>query len=285
MKYAWIRAQARYPVRRLCQALNVSVSGYYAWRDRRPGPRAEANARLLERIHVLHAQSRQAYGAVRLWQALRREGETCGRHRVRQLRRQHGIEAKRRQRYVRTRSTYQRVPPAPNLLAWPFASAAPGVVWVADITFVPTRAGWLYLAAVLDLHTRQIIGWAMGDRADQALASAALQMAIERRKPAPRAIHHSDQGCQYTSGLYQAQLKAAGMTPSMSRKAMPYDNAVMESFFSSLKQELTHHERFADLDEAKRKLFDYIEVFYNRQRLHSSLGYRTPVEQERLASA
>ena len=285
MRYAWIQDQPGYPVRRLCRALNVSASGYYAWRDRRPGPRAEANARLLERIHTLHAQSRQAYGAVRLWQALCREGETCGRHRVRRLRRKHGIEAKRRQRYVRTRGSYQRVPPAPNLLAWPFACAAPDRVWVADITFVPTRAGWLYLAAILDLHTRQIVGWAMGERADQALASAALQMAIERRRPAPGAIHHSDQGSQYTSGAYQAQLKAAGLQPSMSRKGMPYDNAVMESFFSSLKQELTHHERFANLDEARHKLFDYIEVFYNRQRLHSSLGYRTPVEQDRLASA
>lgn len=285
MRYAWIRDQRGYPVRRLCEALKVSASGYYAWRDRGPGPRAEANARLLERIRTLHEQNRQAYGAVRLWQALRREGQACGRHRVRRLRRAHGIEAKRRQRYVRTRGTYQRLPPAPNLLAWPFASTRPDAVWVADITFVPTRAGWLYLAAVLDLHTRQIVGWAMGERADQALASTALQMAIERRQPTAGAIHHSDQGSQYTSGAYQAQLRAAGLQPSMSRKGTPYDNAVMESFFSSLKQELTHHERFADLDEARHKLFDYIEVFYNRQRLHSSLGYRTPVEQDHLASA
>jgi len=285
VRYAWIRDQPGYPVRRLCGALNVSVSGYYAWRGRRPGPRAEANARLLERIHALHAQSRHAYGALRLWQALRREGESCGRHRVRRLRRAHGIETKRRQRYVRTRGTYQRVPPAPNLLAWPFATAKPDAVWVADITFVPTRAGWLYLAAVLDLHTRRIVGWAMGERADQALTSAALHMAIERRQPAPGMIHHTDQGSQYTGGAYQAQLRAAGMRPSMSRKGTPYDNAVMESFFSSLKQELTHHERFVDLAEAKHKLFDYIEVFYNRQRLHSSLGYRTPVEQDQRTSA
>ncbi|WP_413786043.1 IS3 family transposase (plasmid) [Agrobacterium sp. rho-13.3] len=186
---------------------------------------------------------------------------------------------------MRTRATYQRVPPAPNLLAWPFSSPKPDAVWVADITFVPTRAGWLHLAAVLDMHTRQIVGWAMGERPDQKLASAALRMALDRRGPASGAIHHSDQGSQYTSGAYQAELKAAGLQPSMSRKGMPYDNAVMESFFSSLKQELTHHERFADLDEARGKLFDYIEIFYNRQRLHSSLGYRTPVEQERLASA
>ncbi len=285
MRYAWIRDQTGYPIRRLCRALNVSASGYYAWRDRKPSPRAEANDRLLERIRKLHVQSRESYGAVRLWHALRREGEACGRHRVRLLRRAHGIEAKRRQRYVRTRATYQRMAPAPNLLAWPFSSPTPDAVWVADITFVPTRTGWLYLAAVLDLHTRQIVGWAMGERADQKLVSAALRMALERRRSASGAIHHSDQGSQYTSGAYQAELKAAGLQPSMSRKGMPYDNAVMESFFSSLKQELTHHERFADLDEARGKLFDYIEVFYNRQRLHSSLGYRTPVEQDLLASA
>lgn len=284
MKYAWINDQSGYPIRRLCLALNVSSSGYYAWRNRKPGQRAEANARLLEHIQRLHVQNRESYGAVRLWQALRREGESCGRHRVRQLRRAHGIEAKRRQRHVRTRGAYQRVPASPNLLAWPFASTKPDAVWVADITFVPTRAGWLYLAAILDVHTRKIVGWAMGERADQRLASAALQMALERRKPVPGVIHHSDQGSQYTSGAYQAQLKAAGLQSSMSRKGMPYDNAVMESFFSSLKQELTHHERFFNLDEARYKLFDYIEVFYNRQRLHSSLGYRTPVEQDRLAS-
>jgi len=158
------------------------------------------------------------------------------------------------------------------------SSPAPDTVWVADITFVPTRTGWLHLAAVLDLHTRQIVGWAMGERADQRLARAALRMAVECRRPASVAIHHSDQGSQYTSGAYQAELKAAGLQPSMSRKGMPYDNAVKESVFSSLKRELTHHECFADLDEARYKLFDYVEVFYNRQRLHSSLGYRTPVE-------
>lgn len=283
MKYAWIRDQAGYPVRTLCAVLGVSPSGYYAWRDRRPGRRALANTRLLQRIELMHVQTREAYGAERLWRALRREGEPCGRHRVRRLRRAHGIQAKRRQRFVRTRGGYQRVPAAPNRLAWPFVSPAPDQVWVADITFVPTRSGWLYLAAVLDLHTRQIVGWAMGERADQALASAALEMALGRRQPRPGAIHHSDQGSQYTSGAYQAQLKAAGLQPSMSRKGMPYDNAVMESFFSSLKHELTHHERFANPDDAKRRLFDYIEVFYNRQRLHSSLGYRTPVEQDRLA--
>ncbi|WP_372171855.1 IS3 family transposase [Xanthomonas axonopodis] len=281
MKYAWIREQGEYRVRRLCHALGVSPSGYYAWRGRRPGARVQENARLLERIKDMHLQTYQAYGALRMWQALRQQGETCGRHRVERLRRAHGIGSKRRQRYLRTRSTYQRTMVAPNRLAWPFVSPGRDRVWVADITFVPTRGGWLYLAAILDMHSRHLAGWAMGARADQALASAALEMALQRRRPSKGTIHHSDQGSQYTSGAYQRQLQAAGLVASMSRKGMRYDNAVMESFFSSLKQELTHHEQFVSLDEARAKLFTYIEVFYNRQRLHSALGYRSPVEFER----
>lgn len=154
---------------------------------------------------------------------------------------------------------------------------------MADITYIPTRAGWLYLPAVLDLHNRQIVGWSMGERADQALASAALDMALQRCKPMRSAIHHSDQGSQYTSGAYQRQLRQAGLMSSMSRKGMPYDNAVVESFFSSLKQELTHHECFVDLEQARSKIFDYIEIFYNRQRLHSSLGYRSRAEYDKMA--
>lgn len=282
MRYAWIQAQPGHPVRTLCRVLGVSASGYYAWRERKPGLRAIDDARLLQRIEQLHTQTREAYGTERMWQALRQAGESCGRHRVRRLRNLHAIQSKRRRRYLHRRGSYQRVPAAPNQVAWPFSSAAPGRLWVADITFVPTRQGWLYLATVLDVHTRRIVGWAMSERADQALASDALAMALAQHKPAVGAIHHSDQGVQYTSKAYQQQLQQSGLVASMSRKGMPYDNAVMESFFSSLKQELTHHERFNDREEARRKLFDYIEVFYNRQRLHSALGYRTPAEFERM---
>ncbi len=284
MKYAWIRDQDDYAVCTMCKVLGVSSSGYYAWRNRKLGPRARDNARLLQRIRQVHVQTREAYGSERLWHALRQQGETCGRHRVRRLRQAHAILSKRRRRYVRARGTYQRVPVAPNRLAWPFASPAPDRVWVTDITYVPTRQGWLYLAAVLDLHTRSIVGWAMSDRADQALASAALEMALLRRKPRRGTIHHSDQGVQYTSRAYQQQLCEAGLVPSMSRKGMPYDNAVMESFFSSLKQELTHHERFDDREQARARIFDYIEVFYNRQRLHSGLAYRSPADFEKMAT-
>ena len=284
MKYAWIRTQIDYPVHVLCRTLSVSTSGYYAWRDRPPSARAQEDDRLRQRIEQLHQQTREAYGSDRLWQALRQAGEVCGRHRVRRLRREQAIQSKRRRRYLRTRSPYQRVPAAPNRLAWPFASAAPDRVWVTDITYVPTRQGWLYLAAVLDMYSRRIVGWAMGVRADQALASAALEMALARRRPLSGAIHHSDQGVQYTCKAHQQQLQQAGLVASMSRKGMPYDNAVMESFFSSLKQELTHHEQFNDREQARSKVFNYIEVFYNRQRLHSALDYRSPEMFEKMSA-
>jgi len=283
VRYAWITAQAGHAVHTMCQTLSVSTSGYYAWRNRKPSARTLDDARLVQRIQRLHRLTREAYGTERMWQSLRQHGESCGRHRVQRLRRMHAIQSKRRRRFLRTRGTYQRVPSAPNLLAWPFASARADRIWVADITYVPTQQGWLYLAAVLDVHTRRIVGWAMSDRADQALAGSALDMALTRRNPGKGLIHHSDQGVQYTCKAYQLQLQNAGLVASMSRKGMPYDNAVMESFFSSLKQELTHHELFVDRDEARSKLFDYIEVFYNRDRLHTSLKYRSPAQFELMA--
>ncbi len=282
MKYAWIRDQTGHAVQRLCQVLGVSSSGFYAWRDRPPSRRALDDVRLVQQIRQLHAQTREAYGTDRIWHALRQAGEVCGRHRVGRLRCKHDIRSKRRRRYLRTRSTYLRELPAPNRLAWPFHSPARDRVWVADITYLPTQQGWLYLAVMLDMHSRRVVGWAMADTAHQELASAALAMALSHRQPTRDTIHHSDQGVQYTCKAYQQQLQHAGLTASMSRKAMPYDNAVMESFFSSLKQELTHHERFGSRDEARSKVFDYIEVFYNRQRLHSSLGYRSPMMFESL---
>lgn len=282
MKYAWIRAQTGHPVKRLCQVLGVSPSGFYAWRGRLPSARALEDARLLQRIEHLHGQTREAYGSDRIWQALRQAGESCGRHRVRRLRCENDIRTQRRRRYLRTRSPYQRDPAAPNHLSWPFRSPACDRIWVADITYLPTQQGWLYLAVVLDMYSRRVVGWAMSDRPQQALASAALAMAMAHRQPTTGTIHHSDQGVQYTCKAYRQQLAQAGLVASMSRKGTPYDNAVMESFFSSLKQELTHHERFKTREEARSKVFDYIEVFYNQQRLHSSLDYRSPAMFERL---
>jgi putative transposase len=282
VKYAWIAGESGHTVRTLCRTLQVSPGGYYAWRCRQSGRRASDDQRLAQRIQELHIATQEAYGTRRIWHALRQQGETCGRHRVSRLRQQHAIQTRRRRRYLRTRGPYQRIPAAPNRLIWPFVSPGPDRIWVADITYVPTQQGWLYLAAVLDIYSRRIVGWAMRDRPEQALASDALTMALEQRCPTAGAIHHSDQGAQYTSKAYQQQLVSAGLVASMSRKGMPYDNAVMESFFSSLKQELTHHERFKDRDTARAHIFEYIESFYNRQRLHSSLSYRSPEAFERM---
>lgn len=281
MKYAWIAQQTSdHSVRALCRALAVSSSGFYDWRGREPSPRAIENARLALTIQRVHREYREAYGTERLWRELRERGESCGRHRVARLRRRHGVITKRRRRYLRARAPYQFEPAAPNRLGWPFHSAAPDRIWVTDITYVPTRQGWLYLAVVLDLFARRVIGWAMSSRQDQELALSALMMAIERRRPPAGLIHHSDRGSLYTSKVYRKTLESHGIAASMSRVGMPYDNAAAESFFSSLKNELTHHEQFATIDEARSKLFDYMEVFYNRQRRHQALGFRSPVEFE-----
>ena len=278
MKYAWMaERQSAHAVRAMCRALQVSASGFYAWQHRPPSARALEEMRLAEVIRALHLECREAYGTERLWHALRARGERCGRHRLARLRRKYGVLTRRRRRYIRARAPYERTPPAPRLIAWPFQAAQPNRVWAADITFIPTRQGQIYLAIVLDLFARRVVGWAMSDRPQQDLASAALSMALLHRRPSAGLIHHSDQGTQYTSKAYRAQLVQAGLIASMSRVGMPYDNAVVESFFSSLKNELTHHEHYLTNDAARAHVFDYIEVFYNRQRCHSSLGYRSPM--------
>jgi len=281
VKYAWIATQSRsHSIRVLCRALAVSPSGLYAWRRRQPSARALENERLAARIAQLHREFREAYGTERLWRELRDRGERCGRHRVARLRQRHAITTKRRRRFLRARAAYQRTVPAPNRLSWPFSSPSRNRVWAGDMTQIPTRHGWLYLAVILDLYSRRVIGWAMADRQQQNLTSAALDMAIARRQPEPGVIHHSDRGSQYTSQAYRDQLVRHGLLASMSRVGMPYDNAIVESFFSSLKNELTHHERFANVDEARRQVFDYIEVFYNRQRKHEALNYCSPEQFE-----
>jgi putative transposase len=281
VKYAWIQAEAL-NVRVACRALKVSRSGYYDWRQRKPSCRLKANQQLGEHIAVLHKATRQAYGTERTWQALNQAGIICGRNRVQRLRQEYGIQSLRRKRFMRARSNYQRVQVPSNLLAWPFNAPAKDRVWVADITYIPTQQGWLYLAVVMDMYSRLVVGWAMSDKALQELSSTALAMAIQNRKPAKGLIHHSDQGVQYTSKVYQQQLAQSGLISSMSRKGMPYDNAMMESFFSSLKQELTHHVQFKNRDEARSQIFDYIEVFYNRQRSHTRLNFQSPLAFERL---
>lgn len=281
MRYGCIDThRATGSIQRWCDALRVSRSGYYAWRRRPESPRAQADRALLAEIRTLHTEAREAYGAVKTWRVLAARGVVCGRHRVARLRRAHGIEARRMRRFRLAYAARNSEPPAPNRLARHFRIPAPNRVWAGDITFIPTRRGWLYLAVLLDLYSRRVVGWAMSDRRDGPLVLTALAMAVDQRRPGPGLIHHSDQGIQYTSGVYQTRLRAIGLVASMSRKGDCYDNAVVESFFSTLKNEWTFHRTFQDRDEARAALFDYIELFYNRQRAHTTLNYRSPMAYE-----
>lgn len=260
----------------LCRALGVSRSGFHAWQGREPSLRAQSDARLAVLIQAAHQEHRLAYGTRRLWRVLVGRGEICGRHRVARLRRRHGVVTQRRRRFQRARAAYQRTPAAPNRLSWPFTSAAPDQVWVGDITHVPTREGWLYLSIVLDVCTRRVVGWAMASHQTHDLAERALHMALVHRRPSPGLILHHDRGSQYTGARYRAKVEAAKLTLSMSRPGMPYDNAMAESFFGTLKLELVPDAVFA----ARLAVFEYIEVFYNRTRLHSALGYQSPAQYE-----
>lgn len=264
----------------LCRALGVSRSGFHAWQGRIPSARSQSDARLAAVIRAAHEEHRQAYGSRRLWRVLVSRGEACGRHRVARLRRQHGVITRRRRRFLRGRASYQGTPAAPNRLAWPFASPAPNRVWVGDITHVPTREGWLYLATVLDVCSRRVVGWAMASRQTFDLAERALHMAIVQRRPPPHLVLHHDRGSQYTSASYRAKAEAANMLLSMSRPGMPYDNAMAESFFGTLKLELMPDRVFASREAARLAVFDYIEAFYNRTRMHSALGYQSPAQYE-----
>lgn len=285
MRFRFIRDhESEHRVRTMCRVLNVSRSGFYAWRNRGCSRRAQANVDLLNRIRQIHRTSRENYGAIKTWLALRNEGVMCGRHRVARLRRANGIEAKRMRRFRTAYALRQvEVPPASNLLDRNFTAQAPNQVWVGDATFIPTQEGWLILAVLLDLYSRQIVGWSMGRTVNRKLVTDALMMAIHQRDPAPGLIHHTDQGAAYGTASYRAILRHHGMVPSMSRKAQCLDNAVAESFFSNLKNELTWHCAFKDRNEARLAIFDYIEVFYNRERIHQANGYLSPMAFERSA--
>lgn len=270
-----------YPIRLLCEALEVSPSGYYAWRSRPESPRQAANGRLLDDIRRIHDQHRRRYGAPRIHATLRAEGWKVSRGRVERLMRHHGLRAHRRRAFrVCTTDSRHSLPVAPNLLDRHFAPAGPTQVWVADITYVPTEEGWLYLAVILDLFSRKVVGWAMRDHRRTELPLAALTMAIQRQRPAPGLIHHSDRGSQYAAAAYRKILADHGIIQSMSRKANCWDNAPMESFFGSLKSELVHCQRYPTRQAARADLFAYMEGYYNRQRLHSALGYLTPEQAE-----
>ena len=260
----------------MCKVMRVSHSGYYAWRGRPTSLRDKENQALVDEIKRIHKQSRESYGSLKVWQALNQQGFPCGKHRVARLRSRYGIETKRRKRFkVTTHSKHQHWI-APNLLQRDFYAAKPNRVWVGDVTFIATRSGWLYLATMLDLHSRKVVGWSMSDKNNQALVLGALTMAITQRKPKAGLIHHTDRGQLYAAHQYRDMLKRHQMTPSMSRKKDCWDNAVAESFFNNLKNEVIYHQRFQTKEEAKAAIFDYIEIFYNRQRLHQTLGYQSP---------
>ena len=269
-----------YPIRLMCAVLEVSPAGYYAWRERPVSARAASNSTLLAEIRQVHHDSGQRYGSPRVHAALRTQGRGASRGRIERLMRRYGIRAiMARPRRVRTTDSRHDLPIAPNLIARDFTAAAPNRVWLADITYIPTAEGWLYLAAVMDLFSRKIVGWAMRDHMQVELASAALTMAIRQQRPQDGLIHHSDRGVQYASRAYRDALTGAGITASMSRKADCYDNAPMESFFHTLKTERVHHCQYQTRAEATRDVFVYIEGFYNRAPEHPSVYV---VEEKRL---
>jgi transposase InsO family protein len=278
--FAFIAAEkAHFPVRVLCRALEVSPSGYYAARQRPPSPRAQADTAVLRRLHVAHAESRGTYGRPRLRRALRAAGLRVGDRRVRRLMRVGGIVARGRRRYRVTTDRAHQAPIAPNTLARGFAVAQPNRVWAADITALWTTEGWLYLAVLLDLASRRVVGSATADTMTTPLPLAALRQALARRAIRRGVLHHSDRGAQYASAPYQAVLRQYGLRVSMSRTGNCWDNSVVESFFSTLKTEL-HPARWATRAEARAALADYIDRFYNVRRLHSTLGYRSPADFE-----
>ena len=285
LKYAFVAAQAKeYPVRVLCRVLGLTRSGYYAWRNQVSSARAKQDQDLTGQIRAVFERSRQTYGSPRVHAQLQAEGLRCARKRVARLMRAARLVARPRRPRIATTDSRHSMPIAPNLLERCFTAEAPNQRWVADITYLPTREGWLYLAVVLDLFARRVVGWSMQPTLERQVVLAALTDALRRRKPAAGLIHHSDRGSQYASADYQQLLKQHAIRVSMSRRANCWDNAAIESFFATLKTEL-RQEVFASHAQARLAVFDYIERFYNRQRRHSTLEYRSPVEFEQLFHA
>ena len=267
----------QYPLVLLCRVLNVSRSGYYAWRIRRPSTRAQENARLEVAIQAAHVRTRQTYGPERLQAELREDGCPAGVGRIKRLRKKLGLRCTQVRRFTTTTDSTHALPVAENVLAQTFAATRPNETWVTDITYVPTAEGWLYLAGIKDLFTCEVVEHAMGARMTTELVSQALGAAVWAKRPHPGLIHHSDRGTEYCAQAYQDQIRQCSMTASMSRRGNCYDNAPMESFWGTLKNELVHHRRYATREQARREIAEYIESFYNRQRRHSRLGNRSPV--------
>lgn len=281
MRYSFIQSQrGHHSVGTMCRVLRVGRSGFYAWLSREPSARAQSDQKLLRQIERVHRQHRGHSGALKTWRVLRLQGVECGKHRVARIRAQNGIVAKRRKRFVVTTRSKGNRWVAPNLLNREFETEQPNQAWVGDVTFVPTRQGWLYLAVMLDLYSRQVIGWSMSNYNDATLVLNALQMAVDQRMPDAGAICHHDQARTYASEPYRALLNEHGLRPSMSRKGDCWDNAVAESFFATLEFELIEQRVFDNRESARAAIFEFIEVFYNRQRAHQTLDYRTPAQVE-----
>ena len=286
MKYAWIEQnRGHYAVSRLCRLLSVSRSGYCQWRTRPPSSRARENASLDARIAVIHRESKGSYGRPRIIQALRQQGLRVGSERGRRSLLRQGLNPVYRRPYRVTTDSNHKLPVAQNVLQRRFDGWHPNQAWVADITYVATGQGWLYLAAVLDLATRRIVGWSMSERIDAALVCQALKSAYWQRKPAPGLILHTDRGSQYASHMHQKLVSQYGFVMSMSRKANAWDNAPMESFFKTLKVERLYRVHYRDRQQARLDIVDWIEGFYNRRRLHSSNGFQAPVTAEAMLKA
>ena len=286
MRYAFIEAhRERWPIAVQCAVLQVSRSGYYAWRKRPPSARARRWEELTQRIRAIHEQPHHdVYGAPRVHRELLAQGQVCNRKTVARCMKSAGIQARTVKRFrVTTTDSKHSHPVAANMVDREFSPSEKNQTWVADITYIPTDEGWLYLAAVEDLFSRKIVGWSMSERIDSRLVVDALQMALQRELPGNDLVAHSDRGVQYASEHYQRLLSQHGITCSMSRKGNCWDNAPMETFFATLKKELVHHERYKTREQARQSLFEYIEVFYNRVRRHSALGYQSPLKFEQAA--
>lgn len=281
MKYAWIKQQAaKFPVKRLCRLMNISRSAYYAWLDRSPTSTEKEDQALTEMIVKAFKKSRATYGTRRLKRELFKQDRITSRRRIGRLMREAELACKTRRKFKATTNSRHDFPLAENRLDREFKVNNPNQVYTGDITYIPTQVGWLYLAVVIDLYSRQIVGWSMAEHMRTKLVNDALRMAIWKRKPAKGLLWHTDRGSQYASDSHRELLKQYGICQSMSRKGNCWDNAVSESFFHTLKTELIHHQTFRSREEAKQAIFEYIEVFYNRERLHSANGYMSPVDYE-----
>lgn len=272
--------QEEFNILTMCRVLEVSPAGYYRWRARPQSQRAKENERLLEKIRAIYAESRQNYGSPKIYRKLRQDGEECNHKRVERLMKEHEMRAKRVRKFKATTHSKHTLPVAENLLNREFQPAAPDQAWAGDITYVWTEEGWLYLAVFIDLFSRMVVGWSMSERMTTELVEAALRMGVARRGGRAPLLVHTDRGSQYASASFRRLVEQVFSLQSMSRKGNCWDNAVAESFFSALKLELVHHERFQTRREATMATFDYIEVFYNRSRIHSATGYLSPAEYE-----